>query len=147
MLIFYIDNRDAYRKEHTWEKKIETSWNDLQEDKNGTLMYFIIYSNDSLLQNEERRKRKTDTESETAIRRRMIRYTCIIIDLSEFILTLDYRPHPLVCIIEIVKKFIMEYYDRNPLSQISIFITKDGKCVRLTQMSSLMKMHCKSLDV
>lgn len=77
----------------------------------------------------------------------MIRYTCIILDMSEYMLTLDYRPHPLQCIVEIVKKFIIEYYDRNPLSQISIFITKDGKCIRLTPMSSLMKMHCNCLDV
>lgn len=67
--------------------------------------------------------------------------------MSEYMLTLDYRPHPLQCIVEIVKKFIIEYYDRNPLSQISIFITKDGKCIRLTPMSSLMKMHCNCLDV
>lgn len=39
LLIFQIDNNDAYRKEHAWEKKLESSWNDLQEDKNGSLMY------------------------------------------------------------------------------------------------------------
>lgn len=77
----------------------------------------------------------------------MIRYTCVIIDLSGSLTSLDYRPNPLTCIVSILKKFIIEYFDRNPLSQISLFVTKDKKCIKLTPMSSVLKIHLDILDV
>eukprot|EP01052_Picozoa_sp_SAG31_P029743 SAG31_NODE_2983_length_4824_cov_319.300741_5_plen_62_part_00 len=54
----------------------------------------------------------------------MIRYLALIVDLSEGLADKDFRPSRLTVFGDTVEKFIAEFYDANPVSQLGIVITQ-----------------------
>lgn len=59
-----------------------------------------------------------------SIKRGMIRYVYLAIDLSSTMSGGDMRPSRLAVTLRIVQDFITNYFDQNPLSQLGILITR-----------------------
>lgn len=62
--------------------------------------------------------------SREPIKRGMIRYLYLAIDLSKSMSDGDLRPSRLAVTLRIVQDFISSYFDQNPLSQLGILVTR-----------------------
>lgn len=51
------------------------------------------------------------------------------------------RPTRCATVIEILKQFILSFFDQNPLSSMSILVCRDGVCKRISEMSGSAKNH------
>lgn len=64
-----------------------------------------------------------DFERES-IKRGMIRYLYLAIDLSKAMSEGDMRPSRLAVTLRMVQDFIANYFDQNPLSQLGVLVTR-----------------------
>jgi transcription initiation factor TFIIH subunit 2 len=123
----------AYR----WEKT-ESSWETVQEDSQGNIVSLTSLSSGLDRDRSYRAKRKKVT---ACIRRGLIRYLVVAVDASIAGAEKDMRP----CRLEMMKgalhKFIREYFDQNPISQLSIIKTCDGRAELVTELSGNPKNH------
>lgn len=117
---------------YKWESN-ESSWDAVQEDEHGNIISFVKERERSHL---AKAKRIT-----TSIRRGLIRYTVLAIDCSASAIEKDFRPTRLECIKLVGKIFIQDYFDQNPISQMSIIITKDRIAKKITELSGNPKYH------
>lgn len=62
--------------------------------------------------------------SRESIKRGMIRYLYLAIDLSKTMSEGDMRPSRLAVTLRIVQDFVTNYFDQNPLSQLGILVTR-----------------------
>ncbi len=101
---------------HAWENV---------ENVNGTLQ--AVTTQESIYQN-ERLKRKRQLEKANVpqnIRRGIIRYMQIIVDLSESVVSNDLKPTRLHVLKTELERFVTNYFDQNPLSEIGLITTKN----------------------
>ena len=99
------------------------AWENVK-DINGTLQ--AITSKETAYQQERlRRKRKLDAAIPQNIRRGIIRYMQIIVDLSESVVSNDLRPTRLQVLKTELHRFVTNYFDQNPLSELGLITTKN----------------------
>ena len=117
---------------YKWETN-ESSWDAVQEDEHGNIISFVTERDRS-----HRAKARRITSS---IRRGLIRYVVFAVDCSSAALEKDYRPSRLECIKSVGRKFVLDYFDQNPISQMSVIITKDRVAKKITELSGNPKYH------
>lgn len=86
------------------------------------------------------------TAAETArVRRGMIRYLLVILDVSMSVSAQDFRPSRLSVMLSLTKSFIREFFDQNPLSQLAVFVMRNGLAEKLTELSGSPEAQVKKL--
>ena len=75
----------------------------------------------------------------------MVRYLVLLVDGSNAMHEKDFDPSRLKVTEEIGVEFINEYFDQNPLSHLSIIITRDSVAEKLTELSGNPKSHIQIL--
>lgn len=129
----------AYDEDHSWE--------DLQEDEFGNLQSVAAAISQH---HAARRRRLLSASIGSRVRRGMIRYLQLIMDLSRAAGLTDMRPIRSAIMFSATASFIRAFFDENPLSQLGIIILRNGIAERLTDLSSSPEMHIdklkKSLD-
>ena len=128
-MIYDDDPKATYR----WEQGINKTWDSVQEDAAGNL---ITTSNER-----DRSLRAKQSRITKSIRRGLIRYLVVAIDSSKSAAENDYKPCRLEVSKACVQKFIGEYFDQNPISQLSVIVTRDRSAQRLTELSGNPKNH------
>ena len=123
---------------YRWEQGGGDSWEHVKEDAGGNI---IAVSADRERSNRAKQQRVTQS-----IRRGLIRYLVIAIDCSSSAAEKDLRPCRLEVSKTCVKRFIREYFDQNPISQMSLCITRDRIAERITELSGNPKNHEQKLD-
>lgn len=123
------DTRAVYR----WEKGIDATWETVQEDEHGNIIAGFSERDRSI-----RAKRNRITQS---IRRGLIRYLVIALDCSLSSLDNDYKPCRMEASKACLEKFILEFFDQNPISQISTIVTRDRIAERISELSGNAKNH------
>lgn len=83
-----------------------------------------------------RRRRLLTAAHSARIRRGMIRYLHLIVDLSRAASLTDMRPMRSVVMFGVAQRFIRTFFDENPLSQLGIIVLRNGVAERLTELSS-----------
>ena len=130
----------AYQKERTWE--------DLTEDADGNLRSSALENDASrqrrFLANEKRRKIALSA-AQSRVAKGMIRYCYVMIDLSDAIHVEDMRPNRSAVLLPLMIKFIREFFNQNPLSQLGLIACKDGKAERITEVSGSPETHVKAI--
>jgi len=130
----------AYQKERTWE--------DLTEDADGNLRSHSL-ENDASRQRRamanEKRKKIALSASQARIAKGMIRYCYVMVDLSDAIHVEDMRPNRGAALLPLLIKFIREFFNQNPLSQLGLIACKDGKAERITDLSGSPETHVKAI--
>jgi transcription initiation factor TFIIH subunit 2 len=58
----------------------------------------------------------------------------IILDLSSCMTEKDLNPSRIILTQNYVKSFIMEFFDQNPISQLSVIITKNGIAEKISEL-------------
>ena len=79
------------------------------------------------------------------IRRGVIRYLYLCIDMSQHSVATDLRPSRLALISAISRQFIREFFDQNPLSHLGLLMMRDKLVEQLTDLSGSPEMHIAAL--
>eukprot|EP00903_Cladosiphon_okamuranus_P015895 g14680.t1 len=122
---------------YAWEKGFERTWEGVEEDEHGN-----IKAREDGQRRNRRVRRRVGGQS---IKRGMIRYLYLAIDLSKSMSEGDMRPSRLAVTLRIVQDFITNYFDQNPLSQLGILVTREGRADKVTELSGNPKAHMEAL--
>eukprot|EP00731_Ephydatia_muelleri_P015224 Em0008g944a len=115
-------------KLYTWETEYERTWEALKEDVDGHLQ-----TETDELAYKIKRRRLFDYPKN--MRLGMTRHMFVIVDGSSTMLDKDLRPDRLTCTIKVLEKFILEFFDQNPVSQLGLIVTKNGRAEKLVELS------------
>lgn len=97
---------------------------------------FICLQVDTIEAQRARRRRLLTAAHSARIRRGMIRYLHLIVDLSRAASLTDMRPMRSVVMFGVAQRFIRTFFDENPLSQLGIIVLRNGVAEKLTELSS-----------
>ncbi|KAK8814099.1 hypothetical protein WA158_007961 [Blastocystis sp. Blastoise] len=122
--------------EFSWEKEYERSWERINEDDKGKI---VTTESEST---EWRQKKRIDIP----VKRSILRYLVISIDLSKDALETDQLPSRLGLIQSVLPHFLRTFFDQNPLSMVSIICTKDKKTFELSPLSYSPKVHIDAIQ-
>lgn len=105
-------------------------------------------SQDRISEQRAKRERFLALNKSSSIKKGLIRYLVLVVDLSRACSSehLDLRPNRHSCMIRVVRRFIRDYFDQNPLSQLGIMITRDGIAIKLTDLSGSPEAQVKKLN-
>ncbi|BDA42827.1 General transcription factor IIH subunit 2 [Coccomyxa sp. Obi] len=117
------------------------SWEALQEDEFGRLRPL-----DFREEQRAKRRRLLSAAATACIRRGMIRYLQIVVDLSRAASIGDMRPNRLAVMSGVLQGFIRKFFDENPLSHLGIVIMRNGIAQRLTDLAGSPEAHISKLQ-
>lgn len=126
---------NAYEREY----EEDHSWEELQEDEHGNLRL------DRTREQRARRQQLLSTAASARIRRGLIRYVQLVIDLSRAAAMTDMRPNRAAVLLGVAQQFIRAFFDENPLSQLGIILLRNGVAQQLTELSSSPEAHLAKL--
>lgn len=122
-----------------WEDSGHQSWATLCEDDQGRLL-------DATRAGQLRRRRRQD-ESAGAVRRGMIRYLYVVLDLSKAMAERDQvlRPNRAAASVSLLQQFIPEFFEENPISNVGVLATRHGAAEKWTDLSGNPRAHVEAL--
>lgn len=136
---------------HVWEDTGGYTWeSEVREDEDGRI---IVKGGDSVADLIRRRRKRLEQNDYAQRNRRvvrdMIRYVYVLIDCSRWMREKDPVLPPgtrIEATIGVLKEFVQEYYDQNPLSHLGFVLIKNGEAEILTQLSGSAKTHQLALQ-
>ncbi|GIY54010.1 general transcription factor IIH subunit 2 [Caerostris darwini] len=128
------DDQKGYR----WETEYEKTWEAIREDEHG-----LLTSSLEEIVHKSRRKRLLEKKN---LKLGMMRHLYVILDSSEAMLEPDLKPTRYLCTLKLLEKFIDEYFDQNPISQMGIICTKNKRAEKLTELAGNPKQHISTLQ-
>ncbi|KAF2736865.1 hypothetical protein EJ04DRAFT_533409 [Polyplosphaeria fusca] len=116
------------RKLPAWQtnKSLAVTAPTVQEAEDGTIKQ-------SVQEREEDRKRKRLRKDTKPFQRGIIRHVVLVLDLSEAMLEKDMRPNRYITMIKYAQEYVREFFEQNPISQISVLGMHDGICIRSSE--------------
>jgi len=129
---------DEHLSSYKWEEKVSNNWeNDIQEDESGNIINVKLQA---LARGQVQRRTVNE-----AVRRGLIRYLILAIDCSASAAEKDYRPNRIMAMKVACERFILHFFDQNPISQLSLAQIQDSVARKLTDMSGNPKSHLERL--
>jgi transcription initiation factor TFIIH subunit 2 len=122
---------------YSWESSMKRTWDSVKVDSEGNLVTFNP--------DKERSKRAKLQRMTQSVRRGLIRYMIVFIDASLSASANDYRPSRLEVVKSSIEKFVVDYFDQNPISQLSLALTRDRGAEKITDLSGNSKIHIHAL--
>ncbi|KAM5458451.1 hypothetical protein MaudCBS49596_000365 [Microsporum audouinii] len=119
-----------------WE--VARTWETLVEGADGTITATV----DGLLEADKRKRLLKDT---TPLQRGIIRHMILVLDLSFAMAEKDLRPTRYLLTLRYAQKFVLEFFEQNPISQLGIMGMKDGVAVQVSEMSGNPTEHILAL--
>jgi transcription initiation factor TFIIH subunit 2 len=119
--------------------RVEHSWEAVREDASGRLIPTETVDDRS------RSRLAKMNRATRSVRRGLIRYTVLAIDASASLSEKDMKPSRGAVVKECAENFIHQYFDQNPISQLSVVTTADRTAHRLTDLSGNPKHHVQAL--
>ncbi|CAG9125577.1 unnamed protein product [Plutella xylostella] len=126
-------------KEYRWETGYEKTWEAIKEDKDGLVAGLVA-------EFAQKAARKAATPRRGPIRLGMMRHLIVAIDCSEAMSLQDLKPTRFLCTIKMLEKFVEEFFDQNPLSQLGIIAMKNKRAERITELSGNIRKHLKAVQ-
>ncbi|KAJ2784992.1 hypothetical protein H4R18_000806 [Coemansia javaensis] len=123
---------------YTWEEEYKRSWDVIQEDASGSIQSSVA----GISEQRKRKRRVRDTE---VVQRGIIRHVVVVVDQSESMAVRDLAPSRIHAALVELEAFVGEFFDQNPISQLSIVATKDGLAEVLTELSGNPMDHVGAL--
>lgn len=130
---------DDEEKGYSWETEYERTWEGIREDEHG----LVSSSVEDIIHKAKRRRLEN---LPTNIRLGMMRHTFVIIDMSKSMGDQDLKPTRFKCCLKLLQKFIDEYFDQNPISQIGFIIMRNKRAERICELSGNSRQHLSILD-
>ncbi|KYQ88360.1 TFIIH subunit [Tieghemostelium lacteum] len=97
------------------------------------------------LQEERKIRDRRLRHDDKRVRRGMQRHLCLVLDFSKTLLLQDLKPSRYHCLLSTCEAFIKEYFDQNPISQLSIIITKNSKAEKISELSGNPSRHIQAM--
>lgn len=132
-----MENEDDL-KGYRWETEYEKTWEAIREDEHG-----LLTSSLEEIVHKSRRKRLLEKKN---LKLGMMRHLYVVLDSSEAMLEPDLKPTRYLCTLKLLEKFIEEYFDQNPISQLGIITTKNKKAEKLTELAGNPRQHITVLQ-
>ncbi|GAM24274.1 hypothetical protein SAMD00019534_074490 [Acytostelium subglobosum LB1] len=121
---------------YIWEGNFKKTWDDLEEDEAGL--------RPSVQKERTMRTRRQRIDAQR-VRRGMQRHVCLVVDLSKTLASQDMKPSRHQCLLNATESFIKEFFDQNPISQVSLIITKNSKAEKVSEMNGNPSRHILAL--
>ncbi|KAF3050800.1 hypothetical protein E8E11_000735 [Didymella keratinophila] len=99
----------------------------------------------SVQEREEERKRKRLRKDTKPFQRGIIRHVVLVLDLSEAMLEKDMRPNRFYTMINYAQDYVREFFEQNPISQMSVLGMHDGICIRVSELSGNPAEHAAAI--
>lgn len=125
-------DEDENTANYRWEQA-NLGWSAVQEDAEGN-----IISVNTERDRASKAKRQRVTES---VRRGLIRYLVLALDCSSSSLETDFRPCRFEASRAVMRLFIREYFDQNPISQLSLVATRYRNAEKISELSANPRNH------
>ena len=123
---------------YKWEQGITGLFESTNEDN--------YENNYAVIATERERLRKAQLRRITpSVRRGLIRYLFVALDCSESANLTDYRPSRFQVCKDNVSKFINEFFDQNPISQLGLLVTRNRISERVSDLSGNSQHHITKL--
>eukprot|EP00762_Andalucia_godoyi_P001097 ANDGO_01990.mRNA.1 General transcription factor IIH subunit 2 len=122
---------------YIWQGEIVRSWQLLEEDESGNLKTVDV--------REQRRRTDLNDAAGTLVKRGIIRFLVLVIDLSSSVTEVDFRPSRMAVTLNSSISFVREFFDQNPLSHLSIIVTRNGLAEQVTELSGNPNHHINML--
>ncbi|XP_064384841.1 general transcription factor IIH subunit 2-like isoform X2 [Halichondria panicea] len=74
-----------------------------------------------------------------------MRYLFLIVDASRSMADKDLKPDRIRCTLKIVENFLAEFFDQNPISQVGLIITRDGRAEKLLELNGNSRVLMEAL--
>uniref|UniRef100_A0A1X7UHL6 Ssl1-like domain-containing protein n=1 Tax=Amphimedon queenslandica TaxID=400682 RepID=A0A1X7UHL6_AMPQE len=97
---------------YTWEGEYERPWEAIQEDIEG----HILAPDDDFMYKTKRRKL---FNHESGVKLGIMRHILIVVDSTQSMNDKDLKPNRFTCTKTVLKKFLDEFFDFNPISQMT----------------------------
>jgi len=130
---------DEEDKGYSWETEYERTWEGIREDEHG----LVASSVEDIIHKAKRRRLEN---LPTNIRLGMMRHTFVVIDMSKSMSDQDLKPTRFKCCLKLLQRFIDEYFDQNPISQIGFIIMRNKRAERICELSGNSRQHLSILD-
>ena len=114
--------------ESTWLQPFQRTWEEVTEDESGLLV-------STSLQQQKQRKAAILVDPPLIVSKGVIRALVLVIDFSAAMALTDLKPSRRLLTLSLLSTFITDYFDQNPLSQLSIVLGHRGVGVRVTELS------------
>lgn len=123
---------------YAWEARFERSWEQIQEDpRTGRLKSTTAAT-------QRARKARRD-DGLRGVRRGMIRYAVLVVDLSAAMAATDWSPARGEAVAAVADAWIRAFFDENPISQLAVVALRDGVAELLSTLSSSPRAHTDAL--
>ena len=119
---------------------------DILKDEFGNLLIGTTKAKDKRLR-ERREHLLTHASTAKRIRRGMIRFVQVVVDLSRATMMSDLRPSRLQVLSEELQHFVRNFFDSNPLSQLALSCTRNGVAKVITDLSGNPQKHVDHLKL
>lgn len=127
------------RAGYAWESSKVRSWEQIEEDpETGRLK--------SNVREEQIARKRSRDDGLSGVRRGIIRYCILIVDMSESVRATDLKPSRADLICESIITFSKEFFDQNPISQLSVVVTRDMEAAKLSSFSANEKTHIEAIQ-
>lgn len=124
---------------YAWESSRLRSWEQIEEDpETGRLKSYD--------REEQIARKRSRDDGLSGVRRGIIRYCVIVVDMSETVRSTDLKPSRADLICDSVVTFAKEFFDQNPISQLCVVVTRAMEAAKLSSFSSNEKIHIEALQ-
>ncbi|XP_047503667.1 general transcription factor IIH subunit 2 [Pieris napi] len=123
-------------KEYRWETGYEKTWEAIKEDEDGLVEGLVA-------EFAQKAARKAVTQRRGPVRLGMMRHLLVAIDCSEAMSSQDLKPTRFLCTLKLLEKFIEEFFDQNPLSQLGLVTMKNKRAEKISELSGNVRKHIK----
>lgn len=142
------ESNKAYEKLY---EKADRSWEALHEDEHGRLVGVGIGKPGRERRQRRLRERAQNSQQQTSqpganTRKGLIRSLVLAVDLSRASLSTDMRPTRASVCLRAAQRFVEDFFDQNPLSQLAVHYLQAGVAHALTPLSASPAQHTNALS-
>ncbi|KAJ2949097.1 hypothetical protein O0L34_g6036 [Tuta absoluta] len=131
------DEQDT--KEYRWETGYEKTWEAIKEDEDGLVEGLVA-------EFAQKAARKAAAPRRGPVRLGMMRHLLVAVDCSEAMNCQDIKPLRFLCTLKLLEKFVEEFFDQNPLSQLGLILMKNKRSEKITELSGNVRKHIKAVQ-
>ncbi|KAF4313500.1 von Willebrand factor type A [Botryosphaeria dothidea] len=122
-----------------WEQGVHADAHALKEAADGKLL-------PDEEDNPEAKKRKRLRQDTKPFQRGIIRHVVLVLDQSEAMLEKDFKPTRYAAVLKYAQEYVREFFEQNPISQLSVMTMYDGLCSRVSELSGNPMDHIAPLQ-
>nr|CAG4651814.1 EOG090X05VA [Triops cancriformis] len=126
--------------EYRWETGYEKTWEAITEDDEGFL------DSAALDMAARAKRRRAAIRAAGSVKLGMMRHLFLIVDFSESMLLQDFKPTRQRCVLKLLEEFVQEFFDQNPVSQMSILITRNKRAEKVSELAGNPRKHILALQ-